>query len=103
MKDDSIMRRLLERPVALLLAIVLSPPAWAETATASRFAPAIDKAKRATVGVLDAASAEQPGPSHFIPVGSGFHIGDGYIITARHVVDRDESGRPMSPKDIRVL
>ena len=68
-----------------------------------RFSRGIEKAKRATVGILDARKADQTGPSHFIPQGSGFHIGGGYIVTARHVTDRDETGRLLSPKEVRVM
>lgn len=68
-----------------------------------RFSNGIEKAKRATVGILDPAKGDQAGPAHFVPIGSGVHIGDGYVITALHVVDRDETGRPINPKDIRVL
>ena len=71
--------------------------------TDDRFSRGTEKAKRATVGILDVRRADQTGPSHFIPQGSGFHIGGGYIITARHVTDRDETGRLLSPKEVRVM
>jgi len=67
----------------------------------------IEHARQATVGILDdAAEASQaPRPAQVSVRGSGVHVGDGYIVTARHVVERPERGaaEPTLPSEIRVL
>jgi serine protease Do len=70
-----------------------------------RFAAGVEKAKHATVGILQEAQATraQKGRPNFVPRGSGFHLRDGYIVTARHAVERDESGQKAIPKEITVL
>lgn len=65
----------------------------------------IQQAKRATVGVLQPGedSTRQGGKSHFVMRGTGFHLRDGYILTARHVAEQDEAGRRALAQTIRVL
>ncbi len=68
-------------------------------------AEAFERAKQATVGILedtqDPRTPEKPGK---ITVrGSGFHLGDGYIVTARHAVEKHGVSGPSIPKVIHVL
>ena len=65
----------------------------------------VQQARRATVGVLQPGedSTRQGNKSHFIMRGTGFHLRDGYIVTARHVAEQDEAGRRALAQHIRVL
>lgn len=62
----------------------------------------IDRASQATIGVLQTPSGEDFG-GRFAVMGSGFHLRDGYIVTARHAVEREVAGRQTIPRDIRIL
>lgn len=64
-----------------------------------------DRAKRATVGILedtqDPRTPDKPGK---IKVrGSGFHLRDGYLVTARHAVEKHGPAGDIVPKVIHVL
>ncbi len=66
---------------------------------------AFDRAKQATVGILedtqDPRTPEKPGP---IKVrGSGFHLRDGYIVTARHAVEKHSPSGAVVPRVIHIL
>ncbi len=66
---------------------------------------ALLRAKQATVGILedtqDPRTPEKPGK---IKVrGSGFHLHDGYIVTARHAVEKHGPSGSIVPKIIHVL
>jgi serine protease Do len=65
----------------------------------------IEQAKQATVGILQDAQGtdNQARQGHFSVRGTGFHIGDGYIVTARHAVERDEEGKKVIPGRIMLL
>ena len=69
-------------------------------------AEGIARAKQATVGILGGPTqgelAEEFGVSVSIR-GSGIHIGDGRIVTARHAVERTEGSKNVVPDTIRVL
>ena len=41
--------------------------------------------------------------AHFAIRGTGFHFRDGYIVTARHAVKRQEGGKTVIPQEISVL
>jgi serine protease Do len=76
-------------------------------ATAEQFGSgeSFDRAKQATVGILedtqDQRTPEKPGP---IKVrGSGFHLRDGYIVTARHAVEKHGPSGTVIPRVIHVL
>ncbi len=63
------------------------------------------RAKQATVGILedtqDQRTPEKPGK---ITVrGTGFHLRDGYIVTARHAVEKNGPSGQIIPKVIHVL
>lgn len=65
----------------------------------------IETSKLATVGVL------QPGEdltspaskTHFTMRGTAVHLRDGFIVTARHVVEKDDNGRKVVPNQITVM
>lgn len=65
----------------------------------------IEQARRATVGILRQTGEQEDHTSqpHFSIRGSGFHIRDGYIVTARHAVERQEGGDPIIPEEIFIL
>ncbi len=71
----------------------------------SSFAETIERAKAATVAILKETHPEfSPARrAHFSIRGSGFHLQDGYIITAGHAVERQEGSQVVMPKQIHVL
>ena len=67
---------------------------------------AIEHAKEATVGILQAGPHEAPDTDYGLPVkirGSGIHIGQGVIVTARHAVERSEGGKVVVPETVYVV
>ncbi|MDH3504091.1 MAG: S1C family serine protease [Nitrospirota bacterium] len=67
---------------------------------------AIEQAKLATVGILQAEQLETPDNDYGLPVkirGSGIHLGRGVIVTARHAVERPEGGKVVIPDTIHVV
>ncbi len=106
---DETMRRTVKSVTGRSLLVALAaawvgaapPPAWStEGPTSSQ----IERAMRATVGILQHAQ-ESPSPAQgarFSVRGSGFHLRDGYIVTARHAVKRRKGGRIIIPKTITV-
>jgi len=100
------MTQLLQRAWVLnaVLFLLVSGITAAETSE-HPFAAGIEQAKRATVGVLQDGSDAQGagGQARFALRGSGFHLRDGYIVTARHAVDREEGGKRAIPQQIRIL
>jgi len=87
---------------AWLLAAVLCCGSYA----AAEIQPdVIERAKRTTVGILedthDPRTPETPGK---IKVrGTGFHLHEGYIVTARHAVEKNSPTGHIVPKVIHVL
>jgi serine protease Do len=66
----------------------------------------IERAKLATVGILQSDPSVTPEQDYGLPVsirGSGIHIGQGIIVTARHAVERSEGGTIVVPKTIHVV
>lgn len=65
----------------------------------------LDRAKRATIGVLedtqDPRTPEKPGKIQVR--GTGFHLRDGYIITARHAVEKPSPSGQIVSKQIRII
>ncbi|MBX3237870.1 MAG: trypsin-like peptidase domain-containing protein [Nitrospiraceae bacterium] len=84
-----------------LLASLFSAPA------ADAVDPAtLERAKRATIGVLedtqDQRTPDKPGK--LLVRGTGFHVRDGYIVTARHAAEKQEAATgTFIPKQIRIL
>lgn len=68
-------------------------------------AEVIEHAKRATVGILedtqDPRTPDKPGKIKIR--GTGFHLHDGYIVTARHAVEKTSPAGHIVPKVIHVL
>lgn len=67
---------------------------------------AFAQAKQATVGILedtqDQRTPEKPGK--ILVRGTGFHLRDGYIVTARHAAEKQDAAMgPVIPKHIRIL
>jgi serine protease Do len=63
------------------------------------------RAKQATVGILedtqDPRTPEKPGKITIR--GTGFHLRDGYVVTARHAVEKHSPSGQIIPKTIHVL
>ena len=66
---------------------------------------AIEQAKLATVGVLRHAtdSTYQTTQSQFSIRGSGVHLGEGFILTARHAVEQQKGGKTEIPSTIHII
>jgi serine protease Do len=66
---------------------------------------AFDRAKQATVGILedtqDPRTPEKPGKITIR--GTGFHLRDGYIVTARHAVEKQSPTGQIIPRVIHIL
>src|SRR5262249_48315198 len=58
-----------------------------------------------TVGILeDTQDQRTPSKPGKIAVrGTGFHLKDGYVVTARHAVERNSPSGPILPIDIRLI
>jgi len=97
-------RRCLRSLLACLVAILAcaAPCASAETGAPP---DVIERAKRATVGILedtqDPRTPDKPGKIKIR--GTGFHLHDGYIVTARHAVEKNSPTGHIVPKVIHVL
>jgi serine protease Do len=76
-----------------------------EAAESGAQSDVIERAKRATVGILedthDPRTPETPGKIKIR--GTGFHLHDGYIVTARHAVEKHSPTGRIVPKVIHVL
>jgi serine protease Do len=86
------------------LTIFLTQPIWAESPS-SDSTEVFERAKRATVGILedtqDPRTPEKPGK--IVVRGTGFHLRDGYVVTARHAVERNSPSGPTLPTHIRLI
>lgn len=100
-------RRIPALTAALLLLIGLLRPGIASPTDGgdASLSASVERAKLATIGVLQEGQGSefQTGRARFSIRGSGFHLRDGYVITARHVVEHDERGKRETPKEIRIL
>ncbi len=88
-----------------ILLIVLSPVLLGSETRGRGLSDSIEQARGATVGILRAPDEqeEEISSGHFSIRGSGFHLRDGYIVTARHAVERQEGSRSVIPEEIAVL
>jgi serine protease Do len=92
-------------PVAIHAWLLAAVFCGGSFAAADTQADVIERAKRTTVGILedthDPRTPETPGK---IKVrGTGFHLHDGYIVTARHAVEKNTPTGHIVPKVIHVL
>ncbi len=81
-------------------------PALADDSASNMYARAIEQAKLATVGILPTLATNTEALDYRLSVkirGSGIHVGDGVIVTARHAVERSEGGKRVVPEEIHVL
>jgi hypothetical protein len=82
--------------LSILMSVILGPCfglslSFADEQASTSEARAIEQAKFATVGILQSDVMPTDGPAYGAPVtirGSGIHLGDGVILTARHAVER---------------
>ena len=90
--------------LAAMLSAIPFASSYAEPAMAGSHG-VFDRAKQATVGILedtqDPRTPEKPGK--IIVRGTGFHLRDGYIVTARHAVEKNSPAGPIVPKIIHIL
>jgi len=88
--------------LALLACLLMASHASAGEETRSG---ALERAKRVTLGILedtqDPRAPEKPGKIKIR--GTGFHLHDGYIVTARHAVEKSSPSGQVVPKVIHVL
>jgi S1-C subfamily serine protease len=86
----------------LVVILWCTTPASAETEARANV---IERAKQATVGILedtqDPRTPDKPGKIKIR--GTGFHLHDGYIVTARHAVEKNSPAGHIVPKVIHVL
>ena len=74
-------------------------------AESNDFSAALDRAKRATICVLEETQDQRTPdkPGKIAIRGTGFHLRDGYLVTARHAVERNGSMGKIIPPQIRVM
>lgn len=97
--------------MSILMSLILglySVPSlvFADDQRATSPARAIEQAKFATVGILQSDAMRTDGPAYGVPLnirGSGIHLGEGVILTARHAVERSEGGKLVVPDVVHVL
>lgn len=65
----------------------------------------LERAKKATVAILaqDQETSRRAAHPQFVFRGTGIHIGDGFIITARHVVEIEDSGKRIIRRGISII
>lgn len=93
-------------PAVLLMACVNLAVGLFSSEAAAIDPAVLERAKQATIGVLedtqDQRAPEKPGK--ILVRGTGFHLRDGYLVTARHAAERHEAATgAVIPKQIRIL
>ena len=105
------MNKLSDNPLAISLATSLATLTiylFSSTALAlepSALSVAAEKAKRSTVGILKPTNQRGTisGQPPFTVRGSGTHIGNGYILTARHAIEKQNRGKTIAPEEIYII
>ena len=97
-------RRISRMIVAGLVIFIFCGPPYVSADTGAQ-PDVIERAKRATVGILeDTQDPRMPDKPGKIKIrGTGFHLHDGYIVTARHAVEKNSPTGQIVPKVIHVL
>ena len=97
-------RRMLSRTAFLCFCVGLATGFCLQEARALE-AATLEEAKKATIGILedtqDQRTPERPGK--LLIRGTGFHFREGYLVTARHAVEKSDSQGPALPPRIRIL
>ena len=90
------------RCFAFIACLLVPSTNWAQ---ALDFATAVTQARQGTVGILKRApsSSTDPGQRGFSVKGSGVYLGDGYILTSRHVTQRHEGGNTVDPPHVSLI
>ncbi|WP_447975129.1 S1C family serine protease [Nitrospira sp. Kam-Ns4a] len=96
-------KRLVLKTVAILISLAWAGPAPGEP-PASGPSGVIEQVTRGTLGILQ----DQPAPvgqsgAKILVKASGFHLHDGYLVTARHAVEQEEKGDQVVAKQLTVL
>ncbi len=104
------MRTIMRSSLSIVISLVLwqclgGSHASAIGSESKNYAQAIEQAKLATVGILQGMVDDT---EEFVDVapkirGSGVHMGEGVIVTARHAVERVSGGKMVIPEEITVL
>jgi serine protease Do len=96
------LRRWYEIVLIMIGLFALRPVAMAQPAD---FSAALDRAKRATIGVLEETQDQRTPdrPGKIAIRGTGFHFRDGYLVTARHAVERNGPMGKVIPSQIRIM
>lgn len=93
------------RPIAATICLLLAGQPVSSKADSLNQTGALERAKQATIGVLedtqDPRTPEKPGKIALR--GTGFHLRDGYIVTARHAVEKNGPSGQVVPKVIHIL
>ncbi len=97
--------------LSILISLILGPCfglslAFADEQGSTSPARAIEQAKFATVAILQSDVMSTNDLAYGAPVkirGSGIHLGEGVILTARHAVERSKGGKLVVPEMIHVL
>ena len=92
-------------PLISFVISLLSPLSSLGNDSTDQLSTAVEQAKGSTVGILRFLenSVTPEARQQFSIRGTGVHIGDGYIVTARHAVERPEGGKVIVPEIIHVL
>lgn len=101
------MRARNQRSAIITLAIFLISllPTIAMSSDVPLLSTSAEKAKQSTVGILSPINerATMSGTAPFSIRGSGTHIGDGYILTARHAIEYQAGGKYIPQETIQVI
>lgn len=91
--------------IALAILFISLLPTIATSSKIPQLAEAAKKAKHATVGILSPINerATISGTAPFSVKGSATHIGDGYILTARHAIEHQAGGKKIPQETIQVI
>ena len=90
------------RCVTFMACVLIPSTSGAQTVD---FATAVTQARQGTVGILKRApsSSADPDQPRFSVRGTGVYLGDGYILTSRHVTKRHERRHTVDPPHVSVI